>query len=103
MIVLPFAFGIGGALIRIALLVAFQYWHSDSAFLRAVTLDPVSIWLAEGGLTLLFDRRGIGPSEAQVRLYEVFLVLGAAVQCLLLGIAVQGALTVFRRRGPRAS
>ena len=102
MVVLPFAFGIGGALIRIAPLVAFRVWHSDPAFLRAVTFDPVSIWLAEEGFTLLFDRRGIGPSSAQVRLYEVFLVLGSAVQCLVLGIAVQAGLIVLRRRRFRA-
>jgi len=59
-------------------------------------------WLAEEGLTLLFDRRGIGPSSAQVRLYEVFLVLGSAVQCLVLGIAVQAGLIVLRRRRFRA-
>lgn len=103
MVVLPIAFGIGGALLRTVLLVAFRVWHSDWAFLPAVTFDPMSIWLAEEGLTLLFDRRGIGPSSVQVRLYEVFLVLGSAVQCFVLGVAAQGALIGLRRlRATRA-
>jgi hypothetical protein len=102
MVVLPISCGIGGALLRTALLVAFRVWHSDCALLRAVTFDPLSIWLAEEGLTLLFDRRGIGPSTAQVRFYEVFLALGAALQCLVLGIAVQAGLIVLRRRHPPA-
>lgn len=100
---LPIWFGVAGALVKVALLVVGRLWESHLAFALAVIYDPVSFWLAEEGLTWFFDRRGIGPSPAAVQAYRVFLVLGLATQCLVLGIVVQAIrYLVTRRRRQRA-
>jgi hypothetical protein len=93
-------FGIPGALIRIGSIVALQVWHSELA--RPLILyDRFSYWLAEEGLTWFFDRRGIGPSSEQVLVFNVFLVLGLAVQCALLGAVVQAIVSALRRHRVR--
>lgn len=97
---LPMCFGIAGAAIRTGSIVALRVWHSDVGH-DLLLRDRLSYWLAEEGVTWFFDPRRIGPSSEEALLYDVFLALGLAGQCALLGAVAQALLTVLRRHRAR--
>ena len=57
----------------------------------------MSFWLAEMGVKRIFGERWIAPSPPEALTFELLLVLGSAVQCFVLGIAVQSILQMLNR------
>jgi hypothetical protein len=58
--------------------------------------DPISLWLAEEGVSVIFDGRRIWPGGPESLTFEVLLVLGFSLQCFVLGGLVQWLLQTLK-------
>jgi hypothetical protein len=82
---MPIWFGLAGAALKIALIAGLRTTGQHAFFALSVLADPISTWLADKGVGVLFDQRRIWPTPAEALAYEVFLVIGFAGQCAALG------------------
>lgn len=94
---LPIWFAIAGAALKVLLIIGWRLSGSASVFQVLTSYDPGSFWLAETGVNLIFGDRRIAPSGTESLTFELLLVLGFALQCLLLGVVVQSVLQMFNR------
>jgi hypothetical protein len=93
---LPIWVALTGAVLKALLIIGWRLSGSAGVFTLLTVFDPVSFWLAEVGVALIFGGRRIAPSPEESLTFEVFLVLGFALQCLVLGVVLRSIL-----RGPR--
>jgi hypothetical protein len=63
------------------------------------TYDPLGFRFADAVLPLFFDLRGIAPPAAASAVFEVVLVMGFAVQCFILGLAISEGRRLLGKRG----
>jgi hypothetical protein len=94
---LPIWFAVAGAAAKALLIIGWRLSGGVSVFRVLTVFDPVSFWLAEVGVNLILGGRRIAPSPAQALTFEILLVLGFALQCLVLGIVVQSILRGLTR------
>jgi hypothetical protein len=71
-----------------AMIVAYHVFRTPGLARVLTTYDPLGVLFADRVLPLFFDLRGIAPPHGAPTVYEVLLVIGFAVQCFVLGIAV---------------
>lgn len=94
---LPIWFAIAGAGLKALLIIGWRVSGSAVVFRLLTSYDPVSFWLAEMGVKLIFGERRIAPTPPESLTFELLLVLGFAVQCLVLGIVVRSILQMLNR------
>ena len=99
---LPIWFAIGGAVLKTLLLIEWYGSRSTLAFGLLTSYDPVSYRLAQTGANLIFRSDRIMPTPPESVTFELFLVLGFSLQCLLLGIVVQSMLRSLKWRSNQA-
>jgi hypothetical protein len=58
--------------------------------------DPGARYFTEGITQFFFDRRGFTLAPGASAFYEIFLVIGFGIECLVLGFVVQWVLRRFR-------
>jgi len=103
----PIWFAIIGAVLKTMAMVGWRVSGSIMLFRLVTVHDPVSLWLAEAVVAGAFREHPIWPSLWKMATYELVLVLGFALQCLLLGMVVQLIMSVleygYRARGTAGS
>jgi len=92
---LPLWFAVGGAALKVALIVGWRFSKSVLLFQLIADFDPVSLWFAESIVGVLFDQRRIMPGQLESFAFEAFLVLGFLFQCLAIGFLIRWVLRRF--------
>lgn len=85
----PIWVGILGAAAKALLLVMWRASGSAFLFSLLTTGDPVSFRLAEFGTGIAFDQRRIFPDWPEAMAFNVLLVSGFFLQCIVAGVFVQ--------------
>ena len=93
---LPVAFLFVGLLFKTTLVVLFGLWHTALILRLDLLYDPGAWYFAEK-IANFFFRREPPPTESVV--YEISLVVGFGIECLLIGLMLQCLL----RRWPRGN
>jgi uncharacterized membrane protein AbrB (regulator of aidB expression) len=91
---LPVAFLLGGLALKTAVLLFWRLWQTPTLLKLAIYYDPGAFHFAEKAAGLLFDQRRLAPTPGEAVLFDVFLVIGFGVECLLVGFLL---LWLFRR------
>ena len=100
---LPMRCALVGAALKGLLLVGWRLSESVTAFRLLTAYDPVSFRLADVGVRMIFGDRAIAPSPAASLTFELLLVIGFALQCLVVAgvvLWIVRALTRSRRNDP---
>ena len=97
---LPIAFMIGGLVLKALLVLLWKFFRVPELMGLLTTYDPGAFAFAEKGAGLFFDQRRIAPAPGESALFEVLLVIGFGIECLLVGLLVRWFLR--RYQSPRA-
>lgn len=62
------------------------------------TYDPAVFWFAENAKGLFFDQRRFAPTPAEMVTFELLLILGFGIECLVVGLLVSWFLRRPRRQ-----
>lgn len=81
-----------------ALVLVWKFFHIPGLLSLLTTYDPGAFWFAERTTALLFDQRRFAPAPGEPLVFELALVVGFGIECLLIGMAVTWLL---RRRAGR--
>jgi hypothetical protein len=92
---LPIAFLVVGLALKALLVLLWRLWQIPSLPNLLIYYDPGARYLAERMTRLLFDHGGITLAPGAPTFYEVTLIIGFGIECLLLGFAVQWVLRRF--------
>jgi hypothetical protein len=93
---LPIAFLVLGLGIKALLVLLWRLWQLPVLPNLLVHYDPGAFHFAEKMTRLFFDPRRLAPPPGEALLFEVFLVIGFGIECLLIGLLVQWVLIRFR-------
>ena len=93
--ILLMAIGAGLKLLEILL---WRFFRPPAVFDLAVTYDPLGFWLANTITALLCDQWRVLPALSKPTLFDLLLIAGFGMECLLLGIAIQGLRRCLHRR-----
>ena len=93
---LPVAFLLGGLALKTAVLLFWRLWQTPALLKLAIYYDPGAFHFAEKAAGLFFDQRRLAPTAGESILFEVFLVIGFGLECLVLGFIIQWVLRRFR-------
>jgi hypothetical protein len=63
-----------------------------------IKYDPVGIWVAENVTSLFFDPRRLAPKPSETLFFEIVLVVVFALECFVLGLILQVANELPRRK-----
>lgn len=97
---LPMAFMIGGVVLKTLLVVLCRVFRVPELLRLLTTYDPGAFAFANWGASLFFDQRRIAPGPGEAQIFEILLVVGFGIECLLVGLLVRWFLR--RYQGPRA-
>ncbi len=97
---LPIAFLILGLVFKAFLLVVWRYWRPVAVMDLLIHYDPGARYLAEKVTHLLFDYGGITFAPGANACYEVVLVIGFGIECLLAGFLLRWVLGRFQGQRP---
>jgi hypothetical protein len=96
---LPIAFLVVGLAFKALLVLLWRLWRLPVLPNLLVYYDPGAFYFAEKMTRLFFDARRLAPPPGEALLFEVFLVIGFGIECLVIGFVLQWVLRRFR--GPR--
>jgi hypothetical protein len=92
---LPIAFLILGLLFKAFLLVLWRHWRAVAVMDLLTYYDPGARYLAEK-VTHLFFAGEIAPAPGAEMCYEIALVIGFGIECLLAGFLLRWLLGRFQ-------
>jgi len=95
----PVVFLIGGMMLKGLLVLLASFIRSDALVVLLTTYDPLALAFANWGSSLFFDPRRIAPGPGKARIFEMLLVIGFGIECLLVGFVFRW---FRRRRSPAA-
>lgn len=95
---LPAVFFFGGMVLKGLLVVAWRLSKAPALLGLLTTYDPVGFWFAERTTALLFDQRRIAPTSMEALTFELLLILGFGLECLIVGLII---FWIVRRPGPQ--
>lgn len=98
---LPAVFLVGGLVMKGLLLAVWKRFNSLALLNLLTTYDPGAFWFAEKTTALLFDQRRIYPTYQEAIAFELLLVVGFGLECLLVGMVVTWFLRRRRMVEPR--
>src|SRR5713226_5087224 len=98
---LPVAFLVVGLALKATLVFLWRLFPIPGILKLLIYYDPGAFHFAERAAKLFFDQRRLAPTPAESILFEVFLVIGFGIECLLIGFVVQWVLRRFG--GPRSA
>ena len=98
---LSIAFLVVGLVFKTFLVFLWRLWKFPGLLNLLIYYDPGAFRFAERMAGLFFDQRRLAPTSAESALFEVFLVIGFGVECLVLGFVAQWVLRRFG--GPRSA
>jgi hypothetical protein len=98
---LPIAFLVVGLVFKTLLVFLWRLWKFPGVLNLLIYYDPGAFHFAEKMAGLFFDQRRLAPTSGESALFEIFLVIGFGIECLVLGFVVQWVLRRFR--GPRSA
>ena len=98
---LPIAFLVLGLVFKTFLVFLWRHGRSPGLLNLLTYYDPGARYFAERTTRLFFDQGGITLAPGAPTYYEVFLISGFGIECLLVGFLVQWVLHRFR--GPRSA
>lgn len=96
---LPTLFLAAGLVLKGLLVLTWRLFRIPELLGLLTTYDPGAFWLAEKTTALIFDQRRIAPSSAETIAFELLLIVGFGIECLLLGLLIRW----FLRRPNRAA
>lgn len=99
----PLLFMIGGAVAKLSGIIIYRLWHPHVLFRVLAAYDPLGFQFAEWTVRLFFDQRRVFPTPTEALVFDLLLVVGFAVQCLILGTAISGVRFLVRCRVRSAS
>ena len=94
---LPMWCALAGAALKVVLLVGWRISGSVTVFRLLTAYDPVSFWLAHVGVRAVFGDRRIAPSPPESLIFELLLVVGFALQCVVVAGVVQWIVHAIKR------
>ncbi len=95
---LPIAFLVVGLVFKTFLVFLWRLWKFPGLLNLLIYYDPGARYFAERMTRLFFDHGGITLAPGAPTFYEVFLIIGFGIECLLIGFLAQWVL--HRSRGP---
>ena len=98
---LPIVFLAGGLASKALLVLLWKLWQLPGLFGMLISYDPVAFIFAERVAGVFFDQRRFFPTPGEASLFEVLLVIGFGIECLLVGFMLQWLLR--RYKGSRRS
>jgi|ERR1051326_4154917 hypothetical protein len=94
-------FSLVGTAFKGLVVLLWRLWRFPQLLALATTYDPGGVWFADKLIVLFFDQRRLAPTTAEAVTYEVLLVVGFGIECLLVGAIVGWiARLSSRRRSP---
>jgi hypothetical protein len=85
---MPLIMMAGGFAAKGAAVIVYRLVGPTGLAALLMTYDPLGWHFAETVLPLFFDLRGIAPPAAAPAVFEGLLVIGFAVQCFIVGLAI---------------
>ena len=95
---LPITFLFGGVAFKALLVFLWKLWHLPLLANVLIYYDPGARYFAEEITRLFFDYGGLTLAPGAPRFYEVVLVIGFGIECLLVGLLAQWVLRRFTGR-----
>ena len=80
---------IGGLGTKASLVLLWRVVKSPALSRLLTTYDPVAYVFAESFASLFYDPKRIAPGPGEAQIFEIALVFGFGVECLLVGLAVR--------------
>ncbi len=96
---LPIVFLVVGIALKATLVLLWRLSQIPGILKLLVYYDPGAFHFAEKTAGLFFDQRRLAPTPAESILFEIFLVIGFGIECLVIGSLAEWVLRRFR--GPR--
>jgi hypothetical protein len=97
---LPAVFLVGGMALKGLLVIAWRLSKAPALLALLTTYDPAGFWFAEKTRALLFDQRRIAPTPAEAVTFEVLLIVGFGIECLIVGLVIFWILRKLRPPQP---
>lgn len=86
---LPILFLVAGLAIKGLLVLAWRFSQAPELSNLLTSYDPGAFAFAEKGVALLFDPRRIAPTPGESLAFELLLVLGFGLECMIVGFLCQ--------------
>jgi len=93
---LPAIFLVVGLASKTALILVWKFFRVPFLLNLVINWDPGAFHFAERISGWFFDQRRLAPSPAESMVFELFLVVGFGIECLLLGLLLQWLFLRFR-------
>lgn len=93
---LPIAFLVLGLVFKTFLVLLWRNGRSPALLNLLTYYDPGARYFAEWLTRLFFNRGGITFAPGSTTFFDIFLVVGFGIECLVLGFVVQWLLSRFR-------
>lgn len=100
---LPVAFLVLGLAFKTFLVLLWRHWSSGVLLKLLVYYDPGARYFAEKVTRLFFDYGGITLAPGANAFFDVVLVIGFGIECLILGFVVRWLLRYFGGLGDSRS
>lgn len=82
---LPVLFFVAGLAVKGLLVLAWKFSKAPELSNLLTTYDPGAFALAEKGVGLLFDTRRLAPTPGEALAFDLLLVLGFGLECMVVG------------------
>ena len=86
---IPLALFVMAVLVKLLLVVCWRLFHAGGLLSALTTYDPVAFVFAETIIGALFDQRRIVPGQAEGAVFDILLIVGSGLECLLIGYGVR--------------
>jgi hypothetical protein len=97
---LPIAFLVVGLVFKTSLVLLWRHWGSAGLLNLLTNYDPGARYFAEKATRLFFDCGGITFAPGANAFFDVVLVIGFGIECLLAGFLLRWPLRGFRGQRP---
>jgi hypothetical protein len=92
-------FLVGGLGLKGLLVLLWRLFKLPGLLGLLTTYDPAAFWFAENAKGLFFDQRRFAPTPAESVTFELLLILGFGIECLVVGFIISWFLRKPRRPG----
>lgn len=86
---IPILLLVAGLCVKGLLVLALRFSHAPELLNLLTTYDPCAFAFAENTVSLLFDPRRIAPTPSEAVAFDLLLILGFGLECMLVGFLVQ--------------
>lgn len=97
---LPIWFLATGIALKGILLLLWRLWELPELTKPLIYYDPGALFFAERMVRLFFDPRRLFPGHGEAALFELFLVLGFGIECLIAGFVLRWVLLLSAGQRP---